>query len=772
MAMASVTDSAKILISFYQIVSTYEDVYAVQWPSELKSIWGVARIFYMDFLMVPGLHCETAKLSLSSRLQVYTWATLLVASLCTWPSAILIVMGKRNRADSAKVFNDCWWTLILWFFLLYPFLSVVAVQGFNCRRVGDQNLLVANLAVDCPLDSDDRGAFVWSVIATLLFPVGVPVGIVCVLLYFGVPRLARKKYNDALLQSMIAKYKKLGDGRVLTNFAKFLTYDYIGDHRKYLDELRVKAIHIFDDCCNSQGRLSSTNLRDYFPTVGVTGTHEEELLIWFGIFALDSDGFLDIERFQEFIITVASRSQPYTGRESLDTIARDTLFALSHFKWTDAVQEDAVHRDGDDLMMGDSFASLGRSFSDSIRSGGLLRSMIMRSPGAHSSFSNTRLSPLVEKSECPLPLRSSREELQEWLMDLGKRLVKDGTIGVGTLRWGRDSEEERRAMDAIGFIFVAYKVENWWFELCELLRKFVLTSLMVFLHSGLAAQLVAGLLVSGFSLFFYIRVAPYASTFIERLQIMSLGTQVLVLFYGLIIHVQEVDEATTAMQGEDDALKIVTVCLHILMLLFPFVIITGITWESPILWYRYWNRVYRRRVLGETDGTDKELLDENTAEALRREIDQSPSSPSPVPSPVPEVVQTPRHIQTVVGVQEETPMKPKNGEGRPETIGGASRQSAAILSDMQRAEPEIQDDITKLSSDVRTSTPTHESDVELTSLPATVPIASLLSPECQPDSRERVDTWGVDLEVFPDVANEEVRQQGVFIESARNEFAV
>jgi hypothetical protein len=69
--------------------------------------------------------------------------------------------------------------------------------------------------------------------------------------------------------------------------------------------------------------------------------------------------------------------------------------------------------------------------------------------------------------------------------------------------------EEKLAEDRIGFLFEAYKPQCYYWEVFELVRKFLLTGVMSMVSPGSAAQVVMGLLVSFAAVVLYSRFNPY-----------------------------------------------------------------------------------------------------------------------------------------------------------------------------------------------------------------------------------------------------------------------
>lgn len=82
-------------------------------------------------------------------------------------------------------------------------VSVIAISGFNCQWVGDpsgQKLLAADWRESCPTQDKGGFIFIWSVIFTILYPVGLPCGLILMLETYNVPSLAADKINTAKLK--------------------------------------------------------------------------------------------------------------------------------------------------------------------------------------------------------------------------------------------------------------------------------------------------------------------------------------------------------------------------------------------------------------------------------------------------------------------------------------------------------------------------------------------------------------------------------------------
>jgi hypothetical protein len=59
---------------------------------------------------------------------------------------------------------------------------------------------------------------------------------------------------------------------------------------------------------------------------------------------------------------------------------------------------------------------------------------------------------------CPLPITATREEKMEWLLNTGETMLSLESIALPLLKWDRTTQQERDALDRIGFLFESYEV--------------------------------------------------------------------------------------------------------------------------------------------------------------------------------------------------------------------------------------------------------------------------------------------------------------------------
>jgi hypothetical protein len=110
-----------------------------------------------------------------------------------------------------------------------------------------------------------------------------------------------------------------------------------------------------------------------------------------------------------------------------------------------------------------------------------------------------------------------------YVLGLPMYVARDVRRGSSTIRFYAEGYRTDRGRLALGW------------EVLEMLRKFALTSAVLFLHQGSVAQVAVALVVSVCFLVLHVRVLPFASNADNWLQGMALVGLCIVYFVGLII---------------------------------------------------------------------------------------------------------------------------------------------------------------------------------------------------------------------------------------------
>jgi hypothetical protein len=72
---------------------------------------------------------------------------------------------------------------------------MMALSAVNCRKIGDDWVLAIDVGEKCTLSDTSGGLFPLAVASIIIYPIGVPVIIYCLLWFQRVPHLAERKRN-------------------------------------------------------------------------------------------------------------------------------------------------------------------------------------------------------------------------------------------------------------------------------------------------------------------------------------------------------------------------------------------------------------------------------------------------------------------------------------------------------------------------------------------------------------------------------------------------
>lgn len=97
--------------------------------------------------------------------------------------------------------------------------------------------------------------------------------------------------------------------------------------------------------------------------------------------------------------------------------------------------------------------------------------------------------------------------------------------------WNKESEnaDERRALEAVGALFSDFHVKAWYWQVFELLRKLILSSVISFVSPGSSTQVFCGVTLAYASLCASYVFSPYIGK--RTTQVSSLGHHTLFLLF-------------------------------------------------------------------------------------------------------------------------------------------------------------------------------------------------------------------------------------------------
>jgi hypothetical protein len=180
------------------------------------------------------------------------------------------------------------------------------------------------------------------------------------------------------------------------------------------------------------------------------------------------------------------------------------------------------------------------------------------------------------------------DELRRSVLELAHRLVVDEVIAYPAQVWsnhvGSEEEEdddkdpspEQIIVSRFGFLFIAYRVDCWWFEGVEMARKLLMTSVLVFIKPGTPGQMSVGAMITFVFLLLGLFLLPFCSSTLNNLNTGTLIAQFCTLFVGIMIALLDAMPAGTGQGGGDDSLdraimSFMVVAVNGVALSWPFI---------------------------------------------------------------------------------------------------------------------------------------------------------------------------------------------------------
>lgn len=160
----------------------------------------------------------------------------------------------------------------------------------------------------------------------------------------------------------------------------------------------------------------------------------------------------------------------------------------------------------------------------------------------------------------------SRDELEKQVMALAGRLVESQLVAAVPSLWNSEfGEVEALTLARAGFLLSIYKVDYWYFELLEMLRKLFMTAILVFVSEGSVGQILAGLLVTFLSLLLAFSLQPYGNPMLNRMHMFALASQCGTLQYGLVLFM----DTSSQDSQEQTVIEVLMVILSVIIFFIP-----------------------------------------------------------------------------------------------------------------------------------------------------------------------------------------------------------
>jgi hypothetical protein len=476
--------------SFYQIVSTFIDTLDVPWPRTFSSIMSRVNVVNVNFLQLPRTACLYPNTPFYATFQGYTLGTTAALALIgvAWllGQRLLAPLSLRDasageRAHRLRRFQTvCLSRALLVLYLVYPGVSGVVIAIFNCRT------LPSGAAV---LVADHRevcwDARHWRYVGAGIFwvlavPFGIPAAFLALLFYFRVPHMARAKVANAWLREAVEHAWRLGVPQPPCDVAS-LGFDSVTDEHL---ELLVAALVHGEGADAPAALAAAAKARD----------SEDG-----GAAAAERQGSL---RRLRRAVTCTGGGGGGGGGGAPRPGARRTALQKALLRWCETSATLSLPplswaEPEDDVVAPDADAAAAGT-ADTPPDARALRRVF-------SGFSTAALTAAPPRALAAL---------------------------------------EQRALRKVGFLFDAYTVQCWSWEVVELGRKLILTSILALVVPGSATQVTVGVLVAFAMLLLFQRLRPYATPGMNFVASVAQVNLFCFLFVGLLLKVRLNGDAT------------------------------------------------------------------------------------------------------------------------------------------------------------------------------------------------------------------------------------
>lgn len=583
----------KIIVSFVQVLGSFVS-FQVEWPPALTQFMSdIGGLVQFNIVELPKLSCLWAGVDFWSTLLVTTLGPVAVFILLFIPVGICKLKGmcfgwtnatsEQYAALQDQFFNN----FLFGAFLIYPIASLSSLQAFNCHETLD--VVRSDMRMPCPDILSLTGLY--SVVCFFVYPIGMPVGFYFVMKINKVPELARSKKVNRAFTNLLTMYNKtLGtlECRKVAQLVGRVDADDAELERRIERFYRRVALLEHDDkdaadavetdihlhrCLRAHFQLADEEMLDKTAVINLTHHIVERSNRFVGMETMGSLSSVQITLLLEHDWPTSGAAGK--GRAALKKDMIKTLFkkfgapreeppwkspfgkyypdpkdeANCEFYYGKSDEQMQEEEEGKKKAEAEAEAQLAEDTKlaeekELKRQKSMLHGFLKKASSIRRAvgfFKSSGEMPEKDKETLKREADKKRADMIFQLEELVLKMLRLQVIACPVLVWDPNSsgEEEKLAIKRSGMIFSMFQVECWYWELCEMLRKFMMVTVLVFIFPGEPAQIGIGLLIVFAFLVLHLLLKPFATPDLNNMQTVSQVSLLLTLFVGLMLVVDK-----------------------------------------------------------------------------------------------------------------------------------------------------------------------------------------------------------------------------------------
>jgi len=174
-AWQQVKTMIKIIISFYQVIGCFLNVYDIPWPPAVHDAFLKMQIFQLDVFALPFVGCIFPNADYFVTFYMYLGFPVALTAIMVGGGSLILkyMIPEDNHAMRRNLKNHVTTSGLFILYLMYPTLCEKVLRVFHCTEVYGKDYLSADLRIVC-YNKAHVIHMVFAGIGVLMYPLGIP----------------------------------------------------------------------------------------------------------------------------------------------------------------------------------------------------------------------------------------------------------------------------------------------------------------------------------------------------------------------------------------------------------------------------------------------------------------------------------------------------------------------------------------------------------------------------------------------------------------------